>query len=172
MIVNLEKRYGNMKRRILLSLLLIGGVATVTFCARQKAATEEGLLKGAWTVTHFGRDGDMQEATGYEIMFGDDTFVATSSFRQGSAGTYSVNRRRQPNAIDMQMFEDGNANALVVRGIYSASKGTGKLCFVSSYAYPRPRAFSTTKGDGHTLLILKRLTETESEIEDGLPEER
>lgn len=159
-----------MKTRIRANALLMLCAATSVACVQQKAIVGEETLKGSWCVTHIRTDGSTQKmGKGYVISFGDKTFESTVFSHQASVGFYSVDTKRRPKWIDMRLVDDNEADAKLFRGIYTTAERSGKLCIVSSKTYPRPKEFVAAKGDGQTLLILKRLDEKEGKVQKKKP---
>jgi uncharacterized protein (TIGR03067 family) len=61
----------------------------------------------------------------------------------------------QPALIDLTTIYQNEATRLLTRGIYSVQDDVLTYC-ISAPGRPRPADFTTTKRDGHTLVVLKR----------------
>jgi uncharacterized protein (TIGR03067 family) len=62
----------------------------------------------------------------------------------------------QPALIDLTTLSQDNPAALYTGGIYSLQGDVLRYC-VAAPGRPRPSEFATTKGDGYTLVVLKRI---------------
>jgi len=61
----------------------------------------------------------------------------------------------QPALIDLTTVYQNKATPLFTRGIYSLQGSVLTYC-ISAPGRPKPADFTTTKGGGHTLVVLKR----------------
>src|SRR5262245_15287505 len=61
----------------------------------------------------------------------------------------------QPALIDLTTVYQNKATRPLTRGIYSLQSGVLTYC-ISAPGRPRPADFTATKGDGHTLVVLRR----------------
>ena len=62
----------------------------------------------------------------------------------------------QPALIDLTTVDQDKPAALHTRGIYAIRGDVLTYC-IAAPGWPRPAEFTTAKGDGHTLVVLKRL---------------
>jgi hypothetical protein len=72
-----------------------------------------------------------------------------------TASTYKV-LPGQPAGIDLTTVYEGKPPALHTKAIYSLRGDVLTYC-IAPPGQPRPSAFATTKGDGLTLVVLRRL---------------
>ena len=70
------------------------------------------------------------------------------------SSTYTLTAAR-PALIDLTTVSQDNPTRLHTRGIYSLQGDVLTYC-VAGPGGPRPAEFATTKGDGRTLVVLKR----------------
>ena len=69
-------------------------------------------------------------------------------------GTHKLDTTKKPHQIDAVRSEGPNSGE-TIRGIYSIDGDTYKVCFAAA-GKDRPTEFSTTQGDGHRLIVMKR----------------
>ena len=62
----------------------------------------------------------------------------------------------QPALIDLTTVYQDKPTRLHTRGIYSLQSDVLMYC-IAAPGVPRPTRFATTKGDGYTLVVLKRI---------------
>ena len=70
------------------------------------------------------------------------------------SSTYTLTAS-QPARIDLTTVYQGDPTRLETKGIYSLGGDVLTYC-VAAPGRPRPTEFATAKGDGHTLVVLKR----------------
>jgi hypothetical protein len=71
------------------------------------------------------------------------------------SSTYTLTVARPP-LIDLTTVSPDNPTRLHTRGIYSLQGDVLMYC-IAAPGRPRPTKFATTKGDGYTLVVLKRI---------------
>jgi hypothetical protein len=71
------------------------------------------------------------------------------------SSTYTLTAAR-PTLIDLTTVAQDNPTRLHTRGIYSL-RGDVLMYCIAAPGRPRPTEFATTKGGGHTLVVLKRI---------------
>src|SRR5215471_8919375 len=71
------------------------------------------------------------------------------------SSTYTLTAA-QPSLIDLTTVDQDKPAALHTRGIYTIRGDVLTYC-IAAPGRPRPAEFATAKGDGHTLVVLKRL---------------
>ena len=71
------------------------------------------------------------------------------------SSTYTITAAR-PALIDLTTVSQDNPTGLHTRGIYSRHGEVLRYC-IAAPGRPRPTEFATTKGDGYTLVVLKRI---------------
>ena len=71
------------------------------------------------------------------------------------SSTYTLTAAR-PALIDLTTVSQDNPTGLHTRGIYSLQGDVLMYC-IAEADRPRPTEFATTKGDGYTFVVLKRI---------------
>jgi uncharacterized protein (TIGR03067 family) len=92
---------------------------------------------------------------GHTFVFAGDRYTARMSGKTIEEGTFRINPLAKPKAIDVHPTRP---EAKVMLGIYEIGEdGTIRARFtLPGSAATRPTEFSTTKGTGHTLQVIKR----------------
>jgi hypothetical protein len=71
------------------------------------------------------------------------------------SSTYTLTAAR-PALIDLTTVSQDNSTPLYTSGIYLLQGDVLRYC-IAAPGRPRPTEFTTTKGDGYTLVVLKRI---------------
>ena len=71
------------------------------------------------------------------------------------SSTYALTAGR-PARIDLTTVSQDNPTGLYTQGIYLLQGDVLRYC-IAAPGRPRPAEFATAKGDGHTLVVLKRV---------------
>ncbi len=71
-----------------------------------------------------------------------------------------LDANKTPSEIDMEVAEN-DGNIRIATGIYLLNEDVFKYC-IALPGQPRPKAFAVQRGDGHTLVVMKRATTQES----------
>jgi uncharacterized protein (TIGR03067 family) len=110
-------------------------------------------LQGSWAIASLEMDGANMPGGGARIIVAGETFK-TTGMGATYEGTLSLDPSKTPKTIDMKFAkgpEQGNTNL----AIYEIEGDTWKLC-IDMTGKDRPKEFSTARGSGRALEILKR----------------
>jgi internalin A len=120
------------------------------------AKKEREKLAGTWKVISAERDGQPDKVSKDAVT----TYAADGKFSvkfgDGSSGkgTYTLDPRKNPKAIDFTMDSDPDEGK-PHKGIYLLDGDTLKICR-SDPGKPRPKEFATKTDSGHVLFVLTR----------------
>jgi len=113
-------------------------------------------LEGTWVVVgieELGKRGTDEEVKKEDMRFtfaGNKVKVRLGKNDKPQEGTFTIDETQKPKHINMKTGD------MEIRGIYALDGDTLKMCLVKEKKYERPADFTTKRGDGHGLFILKR----------------
>jgi len=123
--------------------------------AKEDAAKDKEKLQGTWLVVGGEEHGtkmpeaDVKMADMRFIIEGDKIQATRGGKEKGKGGTFKLDPSKKPKEIDL--IDDKET----VKGIYSLDGDTLKFCLAKG-GNDRPTDFTTKKGDGRGLFVLKR----------------
>jgi uncharacterized protein (TIGR03067 family) len=93
---------------------------------------------------------------GHTYVFAGDRYTVRMNGKTIEEGTFRIDPSAKPKTIDVRPTKP---KSKVMLGIYEIGEGdTIRACFTHpGSAATRPAEFSTTKGTGHTLQVIKRV---------------
>jgi uncharacterized protein (TIGR03067 family) len=114
---------------------------------------------GTWQGTSAEEDGvkaPEDRVKGHTYVFAGDRYTVRMNGKTIEEGTFRIDPSAKPKAIDVHPTKP---EAKVMLGIYEISEdATIRACFTRPGSdATRPTEFSTTKGTGHTLQVIKRV---------------
>lgn len=115
-------------------------------------------MEGAWTIESIERDGAVMDATKLRkrsVVIQGDRYVVKEGNQVIEAGTYRVDPRQSPKAIDI-LPNSGPYAGKVLLGIYQLSDDERAICYAPP-GMPRPRVFKTNPNSGEIFIIYKRV---------------
>ena len=80
------------------------------------------------------------------------------------SSTYTLTAAR-PALIDLTTVSQDSPTRLYTKGIYLLQGDVLRYC-IAAPGRPRPTEFATTKGDGYTLVVLKRIAVERRQAEE------
>lgn len=121
------------------------------------AKKDSDKLQGTWTFVSMERGGEKvpQGDTGPVITFDGDKFAVKAGEQVLQAGTQTLDPTQKPKTVDSKVTE-GEGKGTTMLGIYEIDGDNLKACF-DTEGKKRPTEFKTTAGDGHMLVVLKRV---------------
>src|SRR5262245_279891 len=145
-----------MRRMIMMSWLILATALVPAFAQQDGQANKK--LQGAWTVTKAQRDGKAaDDVVGHRLTFTGNRFeIQTKDGKQDYVGTFDVDSRMKPAAIDFSHTE-GALKGKTWKGIYALDGDTLTICDNAlNLDKPRPTTFEAKAGSGYVLVTLKR----------------
>jgi len=118
--------------------------------AKEDAAKDKEKLQGTWQVV--GGEEQGEKIADAKLKMADMRFIIDGDKirkEKGKGGTFKLDPTKKPKEIDLSDDKE------TVKGIYSLDGDTLKFC-VASAGNDRPTDFTTKKGDGRGLFVLKR----------------
>ena len=142
--------------------LLLGGASAdekKTDRAKARAVRKEWKrLNGTWEVTAVVSDG--KEVTLPEekttVTLRDGKYAGAAGGRVVAQGTDEIDPTSSPKSMDITPAT-GEYSGKTYPAIYEVKGDTYRVC-IAPPDKPRPRAFESEEGSGHTLITYKRLT--------------
>jgi uncharacterized protein (TIGR03067 family) len=141
--------------RLAIMLTILGTSLSWAADAKEDAAKDKEKLQGTWLVVGGEErgekiaDADLKMADMRFIIEGDKIRATVGDKDKGKGGTFKLDPSKKPKEIDL--IDDKET----VKGIYSLDGDTLKLCLAKG-GNDRPSDFTTKKGDGRGLFVLKR----------------
>jgi uncharacterized protein (TIGR03067 family) len=118
-------------------------------------------LLGVWrasTGKDDGKDVAPDDVKNLTLMFEKNIVTVRYKDEVRLQGTFKLDPSAKPRGIDVTVTEDakGKETPKMMFGVYALSKDSLRWCVAKPDAKQRPKALDTKKGDGQTLLTLKR----------------
>ncbi|HEX7230600.1 MAG TPA: TIGR03067 domain-containing protein [Candidatus Binatia bacterium] len=135
---------------------IVGIVLVPTFARSAEEAHRR--LQGIWTATTAERDGKAaDDVVGHRLSFTGNRFeIKSKDGKTVNAGTFQVNARAKPAAIDFEHTE-GTLKGNTWKGIYALDGDTLKICDnAPNMNKSRPTAFEAKSGSGYVLISFMR----------------
>ena len=89
-----------------------------------------------------------------KLVYDGNTWIIKVGDRTVATGVFKIDATKMPKEIDI-MDESGMKNEKTKLGIYELDGATSKYCLAPA-AKPRPTAFTSKAGSGHSLGVSKR----------------
>ena len=141
-----------MKKLILVALTvgLVMGTEKPKKDDGKKGAT---ALEGNWEVVSLTGNGkENDDAKGYRVVFQGKTLTVKGKEGGKTVTTFKIDPKKK--TIDL-IPTKGDNKGKTQKGIYELKKGRLTICFVGP-GKDRPTKFTSEKGSGNSLVVLKR----------------
>ena len=153
-----------MRNSLLLSVAAILAMACHASAEDTKIDSSEKdhkLIEGAWrivAVTEDGKEFSPRHVRELVVVNGSDgTWTMQSGGEEIDKGTSTFDASKRPKTIDFASSK-GDAKGIKHLGIYELGETSRRLCFAEP-GKPRPTAFVSKPGSGHTLVEFERIPE-------------
>ena len=163
-----KKMNGCIRRRAMMGLTLLIGIAAGTTTGLGDDNAELKLFEGSWTVVKLVEDGNVISAdrisevlpSGGRLEIVDNSllFVDVHS-GQRHARMIAIDATKYPSTIDIKSADVPE----VSRGIYKFDNGRLIVCIGDPFTQVRPSELSAPKGSGSMLMVLQRRTPATNE---------
>jgi uncharacterized protein (TIGR03067 family) len=143
-----------MKLRLLVLLAL--GLSIAAAPKDDAAKADRDKFQGSWTIVSLeagGNEAGADETKKFKLEFKGDKVIFTAG-EERHEGTFKLDPTAKPKAIDLIPL-DGPDKGKTQRGIYAFEGDTLQICGADADK-ERPKEFTTKKGSGAMLVVLKR----------------
>jgi uncharacterized protein (TIGR03067 family) len=146
-----------------LLILTTGLLAAAAVSANEGPALNDlAKLRGTWLTVSLVNDGKTlvdektpaTEGSVTKLVYEGSTWMIKVGDKTVATGAFTLNPTKSPKEIDI-LDESGVKNEKTKLGIYEIDGDTYKFCLAPA-GKPRPTAFTSKKGSGHSVGVSKR----------------
>jgi uncharacterized protein (TIGR03067 family) len=146
-------------KRILLGLLLLGGLTATTAAADDDESKKDlAKMQGDWAGVSMMRDGQAFPDDDAQALFRtvkDNHYTVYRYRKTIGKGTFTIDATKKPHTIDSTPEPPPGMEAKPVLGIYEWDGENLRTCYAAQ-GKERPTEFASKAGSGHTLSVWRR----------------